>query len=146
MVFRSSNPTVCLTHCLCHYKRCERGASLARSNHSLGRPAGYGLNCRTTSLNPESRPPFDRRTQQRAKRRHCSSVEMSICLQVMMIISCKLSGPHYKFRLRARRAAPTAAAFPSARYPRPATSLRSTFRPHSTLANVLGASRLKIMG
>lgn len=136
--FRSSNPTVCLTQCFCHsavWKRCR--AVLDQTTHLAG-PAGYGFTVVRHHRIQRSRPPFGRRTQQRTKRRHCSCVEMSICLQVMMIISCKLSGPHYKFRLRARRAAPTAAAFPPAWSPRPATSLRPAFHPHSTLANVLG--------
>lgn len=104
------------------------------------------LHCRTTSLNSESRLPFGRRAQQRTKRRHCSCVEMSICLRVMMIISCKLSGPHHKFRLRARRA--QLPQLPHSRRRGPASRDTTAFCFPSTQysCECLGASRLKIMG
>lgn len=112
--FRSSLPG-CLSHTmLLPLSGVKEVQSRARPTTHLAGPAGYGFTVVRHHRIQRSRPPFGRRTQQRAKRRHCSCVEMSICLQVMMIISCKLSGPHYKFRLRARRAAPTAAAFPPA--------------------------------
>lgn len=112
--FSTTNPTVCLTHCFSHHKRCERVASHARPELSPGEAYWVRLHYRTTSPNSESRPLSVAGHSRARNGGTAACVEMSICLQLMMIISSKLWGPHHKSRLRARRAAPTACRIPVA--------------------------------